>query len=670
MLKELFSSVTLFFASLVGLQDPQTTATIVPTIPPPILAVSPPASFPATPATSSPTTTVNYITQPVIKRIVEPVGSRLPIGDLAPILGAFRHSLRNDVTTIVGNSVGGSIDVIDSGLALADLTDANIPDDISVSGALSITGATEGSVPFVDPAGKLTDGTLNFNSSLSYLGVGTTSPTENLYVYGNDAQTDVFFDAGGARNVRLFLQNTNGSLSFVYANGGGRADFSINGTRWATISSSGNFGVGTDITPDYLLDVQGTFHADGISTFDGDVGIGTSTPWAKLSVTNTGTAPSIIVEDSTSPDTTPFVVDADGKVGIGTSTPSNNLHVAGTARIEIDTGTPLNLSRNQSGDNRTFMQWNQLDTTDGNGARFRYVSDTTGTGGATSQTFSQIQFFADTHDHPTRSGSIVFYTLSNGSFASRLTIAPSGNIGIATSTPWRTLSVSGSVGVDGLTGATGAGSLCLSADNEVVYNSGSDACLPSLRETKNDIAPLDLDAVATIIALEPVSFAYNQSDGRTRFGLIAEDTAAVLAPLATYNASSTISGIDDRAVLSVVVKSIKEIVDRLALLFDNDTRHDAELEALRTRISELESRFGIKITAPLSAPVTDPKTASDIAPSEPQDGAGLPIVEIETEKAAEPAESESPSIAPASEPEDHPKDSVGLPLASSSPPTE
>jgi len=64
-----------------------------------------------------------------------------------------------------------------------------------------------------------------------------------------------------------------------------------------------------------------------VVTDAGSVGIGTSTPWGKLSVTNTGTGPSFIVEDSTSPDSTPFIVDASGKVGIGITTPNNLLQV-------------------------------------------------------------------------------------------------------------------------------------------------------------------------------------------------------------------------------------------------------------------------------------------------------------------------------------------------------
>jgi hypothetical protein len=90
-----------------------------------------------------------------------------------------------------------------------------------------------------------------------------------------------------------------------------------------------------------------------------------------------------------------------------------------------------------------------------------------------------------------------------------------GLVGVGTSTPWRTLSVTGTVGFDGLTGATGAGSLCLSANKEVVYNSGSDNCLSSLRSTKHNINNLTLSGTSTVAALVPVSFIYNNDASST-----------------------------------------------------------------------------------------------------------------------------------------------------------
>lgn len=139
-----------------------------------------------------------------------------------------------------------------------------------------------------------------------------------------------------------------------------------------------------------------------------------------------------------------------------------------------------------------------------------------------------------------------------------------GKVGVASTSPWRTLSVTGTVGFDGLTGSTGAGSLCLDSNKQVVYNSASDNCLSSTRATKHDIAPLSLDDLRIVQALQPVSFVYNQGDDRTRYGFIAEDTAAVDAHLATYDASGTVSGIDDRSIIAILVAALKDLASKVS----------------------------------------------------------------------------------------------------------
>lgn len=60
------------------------------------------------------------------------------------------------------------------------------------------------------------------------------------------------------------------------------------------------------------------------ANYSGNVGIGSSTPYAKLSVTNSGSGPSFLVEDSASPDSTPFVITASGQIGVGTANPFAN----------------------------------------------------------------------------------------------------------------------------------------------------------------------------------------------------------------------------------------------------------------------------------------------------------------------------------------------------------
>jgi hypothetical protein len=114
-----------------------------------------------------------------------------------------------------------------------------------------------------------------------------------------------------------------------------------------------------------------------------------------------------------------------GNVGIGTNSPNSALEVIGNGRFENNTGGPISLVRNQSGNNRTFISMYQQDTTNNNGGRITYSSDTTGAGAAAAQQFGEIQFQANTHNHATRSGSILFGNVVNGTHTFSMVIVTS-----------------------------------------------------------------------------------------------------------------------------------------------------------------------------------------------------------------------------------------------------
>lgn len=345
----------------------------------------------------------------------------------------------------------------------------------------------------------------------------------------------------------------------------------------------------------------------------GYVGIGTSTPSAKLDIM-TGASNTIASRNFLRFSTTlgAFIqqgLNANGDLAIDTvyGTAANLMTIKRSGFVGIGTTSPQRLFNvegsgpqirlTNSTDGTTYAEFNDV-----SGGVFS-ISKTALTGPATidlspimsdasnsgivrlfrsssSTAQSQFQIFKG---NGTASINTILSSNSN-SYINAL----GGNVGIATTTPWRTLSVTGTVGLDGLTGSTGAGSLCLTANREVVYNSASDACLPSLRDTKHDISSLSVNALEIVDALDPVSFIYNDGDGRVRYGFIAEDTVAVDPHLVTYSASGTLSGIDDRSIISVVVKAIQELMARVQGFTDRFTTNDltfvrGEADVLSTR---------------------------------------------------------------------------------------
>jgi hypothetical protein len=65
--------------------------------------------------------------------------------------------------------------------------------------------------------------------------------------------------------------------------------------------------------------------------------VSVSTASDAVRITQSGTGNALVVEDSTNPDSTPFVVDGSGNVGIGTSSPGSALDVKGTLRLSGST---------------------------------------------------------------------------------------------------------------------------------------------------------------------------------------------------------------------------------------------------------------------------------------------------------------------------------------------
>lgn len=253
----------------------------------------------------------------------------------------------------------------------------------------------------------------------------------------------------------------------------------------------------------------------------GTVGVGTSTPWGKLSITNTGTSPSFIIEDSASPDTTPFVVDASGSVGIGIQSPLNKLTLYESVTRASFTGssTATTLIMNTKGTgNYTALDLGNSGSLAAGIPESRIASLRTSSG-------SFLQFGTTNN-------------FSDGITNTALTINPTGYLGIGTTTPATLLEVGGStanVTFDGYKNCTGFTSNA----------NGLLACTASDQRLKQDIITLDASSTLSAIAsLRPVSFHWKSETERgseEQFGFIAQDVVTVFPNLVATSSPTALS---------------------------------------------------------------------------------------------------------------------------------
>jgi len=139
-------------------------------------------------------------------------------------------------------------------------------------------------------------------------------------------------------------------------------------------------------------------------------------------------------------------------------------------------------------------------------------------------------------------------------------------VGVGTTSPWKTFSVNGEVSLTGLgtLGASGE-AICLTGENELTINSGTQDCTVSSQRYKHDIKGLDTSASDLVALMQPSSFVYNGAS-TTRWGFIAEQLASTSPFLATYNASGTPQSIDQPAILALVTKALQETMQKVSAL--------------------------------------------------------------------------------------------------------
>jgi hypothetical protein len=133
-------------------------------------------------------------------------------------------------------------------------------------------------------------------------------------------------------------------------------------------------------------------------------------------------------------------------------------------------------------------------------------------------------------------------------------------MGVGTSSPWRTLSVAGTMAASGLNTGTGGNYLCIDPITGEILRGNGSACTASSMRFKDNVNDISygLDAV---LRLRPVSFTYKpemNSGTSTHLGFIAEEVAGVIPELVSRNTNGEVQGLDYPTVTAVLTKAIQE----------------------------------------------------------------------------------------------------------------
>jgi hypothetical protein len=183
------------------------------------------------------------------------------------------------------------------------------------------------------------------------LGVGTSSPFANLSVqYNNSSSNTTLFalasstSSDGSTANTIFSVDVTGNTTIGSSAGAGDAVFQYgnDSNAWSSgyFSADKSFRIAssTNLASNVALTV-----AKG-----GNVGIGTTSPWAQFSITNIGSNPGLVVANSTNTQTQ-FILTNSGQVGIGTSTPATGFEFAvhGDTILGAGAGSVLTLNVGQ-----------------------------------------------------------------------------------------------------------------------------------------------------------------------------------------------------------------------------------------------------------------------------------------------------------------------------------
>ncbi|MCH7883224.1 tail fiber domain-containing protein [Patescibacteria group bacterium] len=440
--------------------------------------------------------------------IIERVVSGLSEEELTLAIQALNNKFLNEIAQLK-SLVSSRADANFQAIALTNKIDrlsSVTLNSVTVSG---VTGLTDADIPDDITlnsgsnavfAGNLTVDTDTFfvDATNNRVGIGTTSPLDKLHVQ--------------LSSIGLDSTEINAETILIESGDGGIGIYSTEAGSFGSRIVFGEINSGTRA----LVNKWGIIRTTGTGgdlafTFGADIDAAANTEIMRLT--------------------------DGGNVGIGTTNPTSLLELSGS-------GTQRLAVRN------TNESIGQLVT----------IDFLTGSGSITNTNFIAGLQAKITQASPSALKGDLAFLVNAGDIIFQVMVmeGSTGNIGIGTTSPWRKLSVTGTVGFDGLTTAAGTpDALCLSVSNEVTVNTGVATCTVSSERFKHDIQDF-IGGLDTVVNLRPVSFIYNGST-EPRIGLIAEEVNRIEPRLVAIGATGLPRSVRYEELTAVLTKAIQEM---------------------------------------------------------------------------------------------------------------